>query len=159
MGQHVASPQLGSWLYWEQSLRSPLRSRHGRPSRASFQLMGAECGGQLHAWCKETLMQRCITNEKLAWIIDVNIWCPQVQFLELSIQCRRVWLAAVINDRCPNTNAFTSFIHKMGIFFLTSYAQQIQRQTCSKPQTKFLHHCNPASHFKMAPPKSNPLRL
>lgn len=50
------------------------------------------------------------------------------------------------------------FIHKMGLFF-TSYAQQIQRQTGSKPQTKFLHQSNPASHFKMPPPpqKSNPL--
>lgn len=117
IGHPVASPQLSSWWYWEQSLRSPLRSRHGWLSRASYQLMRAECGGQLHAWCKETLMQWCITNEKLAWIIDANIWCPQVQFLEFSRQHQGVWLAAVINNRCPNTNAFTSFIHKMGIFF------------------------------------------
>lgn len=44
------------------------------------------------------------------------------------------------------------FIHKMGLSFFTSYAQQIQRQTGSKPQTKFLHQSNPASHFKMPPP-------
>lgn len=46
----------------------------------------------------------------------------------------------------------------MGLSFFTSYAQQIQRQTGSKPQTKFLHQSNPASHFKMAPtpPKKQP---
>lgn len=103
-------------------------------------------------------MQWCIENEKLEWIIDVNIWCPPVQVLEF-VQCQCLIghrLTAVINDRCPNTNAFNSFIHKMGIFFIfTSYAQQIQRQTCSKPQTKFLHRFNPASHFKMPhPPKA-----
>lgn len=44
------------------------------------------------------------------------------------------------------------FIRWEYFFCFTSYAQQIQRQTCSKPQTKFLHRRNPASHFKMAPP-------
>lgn len=78
----------------------------------------------------------------------------RVQLLELACSIAALvscdWL--LLNDRCPNTDAFTSFIHKMGIF-CTSYAQQIQRQTCSKPQTKFLHRSNPASHFKMAPQK------
>ena len=68
--------------------------------------------------------------------------------------------AGAINDRCPTEGCIHFFIHKMGLFiFLTSYAQQIQRQTCSKPQTKFLHQSNPASHFKMAPQQSNPWRL
>lgn len=112
-------------------------------------------------WSKRTLMHQCITNEKLAWIIDVDIWRVQVQFL-LFAYSARVRLAAATNDRCPNwMHSPLLFIRWVFFFFniwvITSYAQQIRRHTCSKPQTKFLRRHNPASHFKMAPsPKEQP---
>lgn len=58
----------------------------------------------------ETLMYRCITDEKRCRALLMS--AGSVQELAHGIR-----LAAETNDRCPNAHAFTSFIHKMGFCF------------------------------------------
>lgn len=81
---HLTAPHGVVTVCWAENLHPLLETRAWRP------------------WSKRTLMHQCITNEKLAWIIDGDIWRVQVQCLLLAIQCKRVWLAAATNDRCPN---------------------------------------------------------
>lgn len=160
-GQHLWS--WSSWLYGEDPLNSPARSRHGLLSRESSPTSG---DASVEA-VKQTDANAPVHYK---WKVGVNYWWRHLTCASsipaVSIQCERVWLAAATKWQMSKLDAFTSFIHKMGFLFffflnilvITSYAQQIRRHTCSKPQTKFLRRRNPASHFKMAPllQKSNP---
>lgn len=86
----------------------------------------------------------------------MHYWCLQVE--STSWHTQSGWLQKPMTDVQTHMHLLLLFI-RWGFVF-TSYAQQIQRQTSSKPQTKFLHHlsCFPFQNGPH-PRKSNPLRL
>lgn len=163
--KRAAPLERSSWLYGEDPLNSPARSRRGLLSRESSPASG---DASVEA-VKQTDANAPVHYK---WKVGVNYWWRHLTCANsipaVSIQCKRVWLAAATNDRCPNWMHSPLLFIRWDFFFffffnilvITSYAQQIRRHTCSKPQTKFLRRRNPASHFKMAPsPKATLLRL
>lgn len=153
--KRAAPSQWSSWLYGEEPLNSPARSRHGLPSRDSSPASG---DASVEA-VKQTDANASVRSK---WKVCMNYWCRHLTCAgstpAVHIRCQRP-IGRSHKWQMSRLDAFTSFIHKMGFLFfflfnirvITSYAQQIRRHTCSKPQTKFLRRHNPASHFKMAP--------
>lgn len=120
----VPNPQSSSWLYREQSLTSPWRGLHGWLGR----VLGGQCGGQPYAWSKNTNIMLHYPWKTLHYL------CPQVQSLCWHTESES--LQKQMTDVQTHVHSLLLFI-RWGFIF-TSYAQQIQRQTSSKPQTKFL---------------------
>lgn len=65
------------------------------------------------------------------------------------VLAHRIRVAAETNDRCPSARAFTSFIHKMGFYFL--HLMHSRYKDKHLLNHKLYSSTNPAFHFKMAP--------
>lgn len=157
----TAPLEWSSWLYGEEPLnRSAHMGRHGLLSRES-----SASGDPSVVAVKQTHANASVHYK---WKVGLNYWCRHLtcaSSIPAVLDTASVRLAAATNDRCPNWMHSPLLIIRWDFFFsniwvITSYAQQIRRHTCSKPQTKFLLRHNLASHFKMAPsPKEQPFNV
>lgn len=96
-GQHLL--ERSSCLYGEDPLNSPARRRHGLPSRESSPASG---DASVEA-VKQTDANAPVHYK---WKVGVNYWWRRLTCASsipaVSIQWKRVWLAAATNDRCPS---------------------------------------------------------